>query len=172
MLINLTKVVSSGDYNKSLKTTINMDNIFVDGQSYNISKQPVVELNIEGIGTKEIEVNGSFETVINIPCNRCMDTVGYTIKENINKHINLDETKEDREKNLDEMTFVDGFNLDIEELIHNEIIVHFPMRVLCNENCKGICKQCGENLNLSQCKCDNKDIDVRMSVFQDILKQL
>ena len=46
------------------------------------------------------------------------------------------------------------------------------MRVLCSDNCKGICNRCGTNLNRGTCDCDNRSLDPRMSVIQDIFKQL
>ena len=45
------------------------------------------------------------------------------------------------------------------------------MKVLCRENCKGICNRCGANLNLGSCKCDDAELDPRMSKILDIFNQ-
>ncbi|MFQ8840665.1 MAG: YceD family protein [Clostridium fessum] len=40
------------------------------------------------------------------------------------------------------------------------------MKVLCREDCKGICNRCGTNLNLRTCTCDTRSLDPRMSVIR------
>ena len=52
-------------------------------------------------------------------------------------------SKEDRIKDLDEINYVTGCSLDVEQLVHNEILIHWPLRVLCKEDCLGICPKCG-----------------------------
>ena len=45
------------------------------------------------------------------------------------------------------------------------------MKVLCKDNCKGICSRCGANLNKGDCGCDTWVPDPRMAAIQDIFKQ-
>ena len=61
--------------------------------------------------------------------------------------------------------------LDVDRLIASELMVNLPMKVLCREDCKGICRKCGKNLNEGACGCDDSVPDPRMSVIQDIFKQ-
>ena len=49
-----------------------------------------------------------------------------------------------------------------------EILVNWPMKTLCTEACKGICKKCGTNLNHSSCTCDTVELDPRMAKIRDI----
>jgi uncharacterized protein len=42
--------------------------------------------------------------------------------------------------------------IDIEDLIYQEIVSHIPDRFLCKEDCKGLCTECGKNLNHGTCK--------------------
>jgi len=46
--------------------------------------------------------------------------------------------------------------VDLGEEIRQEMILANPARVLCSKSCKGICPQCGANLNKEKCKCKNK----------------
>ena len=55
--------------------------------------------------------------------------------------------------------------------VMQEIILNLPTRVLCKEDCKGICNRCGANLNFETCDCDTRSLDPRMAVIQDIFKQ-
>ena len=64
--------------------------------------------------------------------------------------------------------YIDGYLLDVDALVRNELFVHMPLRVLCKEDCKGICKRCGTNLNLGTCDCDATELDPRMAAILDI----
>ena len=74
-------------------------------------------------------------------------------------------------KDLDEQSYLTGYNLDADQLVGNELTLNLPMKVLCKEDCKGICNRCGANLNLETCDCDTRSLDPRMAVIQDIFKQ-
>ncbi len=56
------------------------------------------------------------------------------------------------------------------KLLYNEILVGWPMKVLCSEDCKGICSVCGQNLNEGSCDCEDTSLDPRMSVIRDLYK--
>jgi uncharacterized protein len=53
----------------------------------------------------------------------------------------------------DEEYFVpeDGF-IDLEPLVYENMIIDIPIRTLCKPDCKGLCLECGTNLNLSTCE--------------------
>ena len=72
---------------------------------------------------------------------------------------------------MDEQPFLNGYNLDVDQLVCNELLLSLPMKVLCREDCKGICNRCGANLNIETCDCDTRALDPRMSVIQDIFNQ-
>ena len=81
-------------------------------------------------------------------------------------------TEEERAAELDEQFYIEGYNLDVDQLVGNELTLNLPMKVLCREDCKGICSRCGTNLNRGTCDCAGMSLDPRMSVIQDIFKQL
>ena len=43
--------------------------------------------------------------------------------------------------------------VEIDEDVRQEVVLNLPMRVLCKEDCKGICVDCGVNLNEDECRC-------------------
>jgi len=75
------------------------------------------------------------------------------------------------EEDLEEQPYVIGYCLDVDQLVCDELILNLPMKVLCSEDCKGICNRCGTNLNHETCDCDVRSLDPRMAVIQDIFKQ-
>ena len=58
--------------------------------------------------------------------------------------------------------------MDTDRLVYDEILIGFPMKVLCREDCRGICAVCGANLNEGECGCDRTVPDPRMAVIRDI----
>ena len=52
--------------------------------------------------------------------------------------------------------------------MENVNLVNMPVKVLCKPGCKGICKQCGHNLNEGECGCDTFVPDPRMAAIKDI----
>ena len=65
---------------------------------------------------------------------------------------------------------VPDMKLDLDELVYSEVVVSVPMKHLCKEDCKGICEKCGKNLNEGECGCPKREIDPRLSVLADLLK--
>ena len=58
----------------------------------------------------------------------------------------------------------------MDKLLYNEILSEWPEKVLCREDCKGLCKVCGQNLNAGSCDCEEPGLDPRMSVVRDLFK--
>lgn len=166
MLINLMDILSSNQPNKKISTSLNINEVNINGQKINVRDDVEIELEFISIGEKKLEVKGYFQIVLIIPCSRCMEDVFYTIKEHFEKIIDLNSIEE---KETEQDVYVDEYNLNVEQLILQEVIINYPMKVLCKDTCKGICKNCGTNLNSSKCNCNMTDIDPRMTVFQDIL---
>ena len=81
------------------------------------------------------------------------------------------EVQDGQEESLDDEPFMKGYNLDVDQLVCNELLLSLPMKVLCREDCKGICNRCGTNLNLRTCTCDTRSLDPRMSVIQEIFNE-
>ena len=58
-----------------------------------------------------------------------------------------------------------------QEQLSEILLLDFPTRVLCSEDCKGLCHKCGKDLNEGDCGCDHREIDPRFAVLQQLLDQ-
>ena len=106
--------------------------------------------------------------VVEFPCDRCLKPVKHSFELDFEREVDLEVTEEERLEALDEQPYINGYDLDVDQLVYGELIVNMPMKVLCSENCKGICNRCGVNLNFESCHCDDTELDPRMSVIRDI----
>jgi len=68
----------------------------------------------------------------------------------------------------DEIIFIDGDTIDITNIVKNNIILSLPFKKLCKDDCKGICQNCGGNLNTTSCHCKEDDIDPRLAKLKDL----
>ena len=67
--------------------------------------------------------------------------------------------------------YLQGYNLDVDKLLFGEALLNWPSRVLCKEDCKGLCPVCGQNLNHGDCGCERKALDPQMSKVLDIFSK-
>ena len=59
--------------------------------------------------------------------------------------------------------------VDLTEAIRQNLLIELPMVVVCKEDCKGLCPQCGQDLNLGSCECE-PEVDARLSVLKTLLQ--
>ena len=101
---------------------------------------------------------------ISTECARCLEPVCETLE--FTKAYGLTESKvsEDSEEYLS----TDHGELDILECARSLFILNFPTRFLCDEDCKGLCGECGKNLNDGECDCNKKEVDPRLAVLKNL----
>ena len=170
MLINLNEVLQETGAHKEFKPEIEICEF-----EYNNTTYPIKEYNLKisfiNSGKKHISSKCDGSIILVIPCDKCLDPVDYTININYFKDLDMNKTSEQRAADLDEEVYLEGKEFDFEVFIHNEILVNLPMKVLCSDDCKGICNRCGANLNKGSCKCDKAELDPRMSKILDVFNQ-
>lgn len=71
----------------------------------------------------------------------------------------------------EQLEYMNGCQLDADRLIYGELLYSWPTKVLCREDCRGICSNCGANLNEAECGCDRTAPDPRMAAFQDVFNK-
>lgn len=62
--------------------------------------------------------------------------------------------------------------IDLTPIMREEGILSIPLQPLCKPDCKGLCAQCGQNLNEGTCDCDKEPIDPRLAPLRALLEQM
>ncbi len=171
MLINLTELFSRDGKEKTYTCSIDMDHLQTSEDTYEIVAKKPVSLRIRNLGDRKLLLEGTAELTLQIPCGRCLEPVDYPFTLDMNEELDMNKTEEERAEELDEQPYVSGYYLDVDRLLSNELLLNLPMKVLCREDCKGICNRCGANLNHTACSCDQSSPDPRMSVIQDLFQK-
>lgn len=74
------------------------------------------------------------------------------------------------DESSDEYIEVPDYNLEVEALLRDDIFLEFPAKLLCKDDCKGLCQRCGKNLNDGECDCDKDEVDPRLAVLKALLQ--
>ena len=100
-------------------------------------------------------------------CARCLAPVDGVFSLDFERTVAVEGMlDEDRLEELaDEYVLVDGKELDVDETLCEELVLSFPMRLLCSEDCPGLCPKCGKPRRDGECGCPTKEIDPRLAVL-------
>ncbi|MDD6275796.1 MAG: DUF177 domain-containing protein [Clostridia bacterium] len=119
---------------------------------------------INSIGIVSLVAKAEF--TLNLTCDRCAApfTRDFSIPV---EHILVTETNDE---DNDELIVIDSFHYDLEPLVTEDIILSLPTKVLCKEDCLGICHRCGKDLNDGPCDC-GKEYDPRWDALLDFTQE-
>ncbi|MBC8572366.1 YceD family protein [Jingyaoa shaoxingensis] len=171
MQVDLHDILKIDGKKMQINAELEMDQFHGTFGDYPIIRKSPVSLEIMNKGERNLQIKGSAEVVLAIPCDRCLEEVDTPIPLDFEKEVDMKLDEEERIQALDEQYFIEGYNLDVDKLVCSEILVSWPSKVLCKEDCKGLCNTCGTNLNLKTCDCEPTDLDPRMAQIQEIFSK-
>ena len=104
-------------------------------------------------------------------CARCLDPVEGVFELEFERTVAAEGsiTEEQLEENEDSYVMIRDDKLDVDEALREELLVCFPMRLLCDEDCPGLCPKCGKPKREGACGCPEKEIDPRLAVLKNWL---
>ena len=168
MIISLSEIMNTRDKVENINAPIEMDTFDLQSNSYKFSKKDYAKLVITNLGNRKVMIEAKANISLILNCSRCLKDLEYPIDIHFVKEIDFNLTGEERAKDLDETNYIEEYDLNVDTLIYEEILIGFPMKLLCSEECKGICKKCGQNFNDGSCSCDTTEYDPRMERIRDI----
>lgn len=115
--------------------------------------------------TKEgILVQGDLKVGIEDECYRCLEPVQRDVEISVEELYTYPNTR------ASEFSIGDDAILDLAPLLRAETIIADARGVLCRPDCKGLCPNCGANLNHGPCDCQD-EIDPRLAKLKELLKK-
>ena len=122
-----------------------------------------VSLNAQLINEKGIiKLEGTLKTHYTGICHKCLKIAGADMDLNISESIVNSETNSD----IEVYTY-EGRLIDLGKIIRDNIILNLPMRLLCEETCRGICPVCGTDMNVKDCDCSKEDTNLQMEMLKN-----
>lgn len=110
-----------------------------------------------------ILVQAHLTIAVDNECSRCLDTVPQTVI------VDVEELFAHPASGISEFGVGADAILDLAPLLRAEVLIEMSHRILCREDCQGLCPTCGANRNREACKCALDDIDPRLAVLKKLL---
>lgn len=103
-------------------------------------------------------------------CDRCLEPVSDVFVLEFERTVAAEGalTEEQIEDNVDEFVIIEKGKLDIDEQLTEALLLDFPRKILCSEDCPGMCFKCGKLLKYGACGCNTKEIDPRLAVLANL----
>jgi uncharacterized protein len=103
-------------------------------------------------------VDGTLTGRVKVRCDRCLEPFDLEVKSKFNVYLAVNPSgpsDEDIELLDEEMEveFLKGETIDLDDVVREQIYLSVPMKCVCKSDCRGLCPQCGANLNLAPCSC-------------------
>ncbi|MBR5597270.1 MAG: DUF177 domain-containing protein [Lachnospiraceae bacterium] len=165
--MNLTEIFNQENKKIELKLAFPFEE-FMDET---IKNEADVELVLSNIGKGKAVISGKVSLDFVLSCDRCLKPVETTVVLDFSREIFAPEMLDDEDMKEDQH-FIDEYELDVESLLKEELQLAWPSKILCDEECKGICKKCGQNLNDGTCECDDFVPDIRFANLMDIFNSV
>ena len=166
MLINLSDVLTNEGRVEKIEAPLEMTSFDSRMGSFSVVEKSYVSFTFTNIEKGKARIQGNAEITFQAACDRCLTEVPVKLSLSFDRLVTDPEMEEDED--ADDKSFMEGYQLNVETFVYNEVIGNWPAKILCKEDCKGICPKCGQNLNMRDCGCDTFVPDPRMAVIQDI----
>ena len=106
------------------------------------------------------------------PCARCLTDVDGDFALTVERTVVTPKMAEDMDERDDDFVVTEDGFLDADALLAELFEINFPSKILCHEDCRGLCPRCGADLNTTACGCRTSDPDPRLASLGSLLEKL
>ena len=164
MLLGLSKIIECPGESVSFSASVDLSDLQF-GNCGPVS-EPVLASGTVRNTAGVLMMKGMITTTIHGVCDRCASD--FDRDEQIPLDVVLGTEMAD-EENEDEWVFpLEGDSADLEDIIRTVFVLNMDSKLLCRDDCKGLCHRCGKNLNDGPCGCQ-KELDPRFAALQQLL---
>ena len=166
MLLGLNKIIDSPGASVPFSTSVDLSDLCY-GISYPVT-EPVLASGQVRNTAGVLVMTGSIETTIHGTCDRCASDFDREVNFPIDVVL---VTELSNEENEDEWVFpLEGDSADLDDIVRTVFVLNLDSKLLCKEDCKGLCHRCGKNLNDGPCSCQ-KELDPRFAALKQLLEK-
>ena len=166
MLLGLSKIIDCPGASVPFETSVDLSDLRY-GTCFPVS-EPVVASGVVRNTAGVLMMTGSITTCIHGVCDRCASDFDRDIDFPIDVVL---VTELANEENEDEWVFpLEGDSADLDDIVRTVFVLNLDSKLLCDEDCKGLCCRCGKNLNDGPCSCQ-KELDPRFAALKQLLEK-
>ena len=166
MLLGLSKIIDCPGASVSFSASVDLSDLQY-GESFPVT-EPVEASGVVRNTAGVLVMSGSVHTTIHGVCDRCASDFDAYVEFPIDVVL---VTELSNEENEDEWVFpLEGDSADLEDIIRTVFVLNLDSKLLCKEDCAGLCHRCGKNLNDGPCNCQ-KELDPRFAALKQLLEK-
>ncbi|MBT4375527.1 MAG: DUF177 domain-containing protein [Nitrospina sp.] len=165
-----------GDEGLCFSFVLKKDQLEIDQVGLSVNVDITVNGSLNRIDD-DVYLKGTIKTSVVASCSRCLDTLSCPIDSGLKAHFVPSDDRFTAVRDVElhasdiDAEVYENQQIDLTQSISDSILLAVPVITLCKDNCKGICFQCGNNLNQGLCKCDIESFAdprlERLKIFKD-----
>ena len=145
-------------------------------EEYRVSAPVAMSMGVEKTGGDAFRVSGRATTRFELTCSRCLEPFEFPVEVSFElRYVPHSENTGEGEREIEEDDLTTAFYregmLDVVEMLREQFQLALPMKPLCAEACRGLCPDCGANLNRTDCGCTPKWEDPRLAPLKGLLNR-
>jgi uncharacterized protein len=162
-------IFDTSERERVVEVTASSEEMDLHSEDYSLENDVIVVCTLNRTGDL-VRVEGKASTHMTVECARCLEPFPLEVAgiftfvvKRLPLGMTIPEDEEEKGEDAEEFIYVEHTvtSIDIIEFVRDAIILALPMRVLCSDDCKGLCVVCGTNRNESECGCESGDTDPR-----------
>ncbi len=143
---------------------------------YRVASPVELSMDLEKAGPGVFRVQGRATTRLLLECGRCLEAMEVPVDARFElRYVPQEQNQGEDEREIVEDDLTTAFyregTLDVVDMLREQFQLALPMKPLCAESCRGLCPECGANLNRANCECDPRWVDPRLEPLKALLKK-
>jgi uncharacterized protein len=148
----------------------------VGDDAFRVVSPVALAFDIDAQEAGRYRVTGRVAVALELTCGRCLEPFTLPVTSEFDlRYVPRVENAGEGEREVDEDDLTTAFysdnRIDVSELIVEQLHLALPMKPLCSDDCKGLCPQCGTNLNASTCDCGKQWTDPRLAALRNLVRK-
>lgn len=145
-------------------------NLEIDTSGIEMEVELIQPVAVKGLITNTgngFLVQGEVAYTYRTNCDRCLERVFGSTKVNVAEQF----ASYSLVKTDEPVYLVQGDMIDLSDCIREQVFLSLPMKITCEADCRGLCSQCGQNLNHQECSCHNESFNPQFLKLKTLLNQ-
>jgi uncharacterized protein len=119
--------------------------------------------------SRQLLLRASVATTAEVPCDRCVAAVRRPLGSGYQMHYVWEESEAEQIDPSEVQVILPGQTvIDLADDVRQTVLLSFPLKNVCREDCRGLCSRCGKNLNEGPCDCKETLVDGRWDKLKEL----
>lgn len=140
---------------------VNMSELLKSRKDFISAEAAEVHLNVV-VNSETVHVIGRTSIAVELICSRCLNHSRHELSAPFDETFSHNQEIVDQSEEQD-IHFYAGDQIDLLPYVEENVVLELPLFPICNEECLGLCPDCGQNRNEQPCNCKQEKIDPRLS---------